>query len=110
MIDGGGMVPTLGSWGQISIPYNCTIIGWTLTSDVPGSAVIDVLRSTYPNFPTTVSIAGTDKPTLVSSQKNTDSTLVGWGNTALNANDELQISLSSVSGCTRLNLTLVIVV
>jgi hypothetical protein len=109
-IDGRGSVPAVGSEGQVSIPYNCTIVGWTLTADQSGSAVIDVLRSTYSGFPTTASIAGTDKPTLTSAQKNTDSTLVGWGSTALNAGDELQISLSSISGCTRVNLTIAITV
>lgn len=110
VIDGGGQVPTLGSWGQISIPFNCTITGWTLTGDQSGSAVIDVLRSTFAGFPATVSIAGTDKPTLVSVQKNTDALLTGWGTTALNLGDVLQFNLNSVATCLRLNLTLAITV
>jgi hypothetical protein len=109
-IDGGGSVPTTGSWGQIAIPYNCTIVGWTITSDVSGSAVVDILRSTYGAFPTTVSIAGTDLPTLIAAQKNTDATLVGWGSTTLNLGDELQISLTSVATATRLNVTIVVTV
>jgi hypothetical protein len=110
VIDGGGSVPATGAWGQISIPYNCTITGWTITGDASGSAVIDVLRSTYSGFPTTSSIAGTDKPTLSSAQKNTDSTLTGWGSTALSAGDELQINLNSVTTCKRLNLTITVTV
>lgn len=110
LIDGGGAVPATGVWGQISLPYACTIKSWTLTSDVTGSAVIDLLRSTYAGFPTMASIAGTDKPTLVTAQKNTDSTLTGWGSTALNAGDELQINLNSVTTCQRLNLTVKITV
>jgi hypothetical protein len=106
VIDGRGSVPAAGSEGQISIPYNCTIIGWTLTADQSGSCVLDVLRSSYAAFPTTASIAGTDKPTLSSAQKNTDSTLTGWGSTALNAGDELQFNLNSASTVTRLNLTI----
>jgi hypothetical protein len=110
VIDGRGSVPAPGSLGQISIPCGATIIGWTITADQSGSAVLDVLRSSYSAFPTTASIAGIDKPTLSGAQKNTDSTLTGWGSTALNAGDELQISLSSISGCTRLNLSIAITV
>lgn len=110
VIDGGGAVPTLGPWGQISIPYNCTITGWTITGDQSGSAVIDVLRAPYAAFPTIASIAGSDKPTLSAAQKNVDSSLIGWGSTALNAGDELQVNLNSVATCTRLNLTITITV
>jgi hypothetical protein len=63
-MDGGGHIPTLGAQGQINVPVSCTLTGWTITSDQPGTAVVDVLHSTYPAFPATVSIAGTDKPTL----------------------------------------------
>jgi hypothetical protein len=110
VIDGRGSVPGAGAYGQISLPYNCTIVGWTLTADQSGSAIVDVLRGSYAAFPTTASIAGTDKPTLATAQKNTDSTLTGWGSTALNAGDELQINLNSASTVTRLNLTLKITV
>lgn len=110
VIDGGGSVPATGPWGQISLPYNCTIVSWTLTSDQNGSAVIDVLRGSFAAFPTTASIAGTDKPTLSGAQKNADSSLIGWSATALNLGDELQINLNSVATCTRLNLTIGITV
>jgi hypothetical protein len=106
VIDGGGSVPSTGLKGQLSIPAGCTITGWVLTSDVSGSAVVDVLRSTYAAFPTTASIAGTDMPTLSSAQKNQDLVLTGWGSTAINAGDEIQFNLVSVTTVTRLNITL----
>lgn len=109
VIDGAGLVPTTGAKGQISIPVACTVSQWILTADQSGSAVIDVLRSTYAGFPTTASIAGTDKPTLSAVQKNRNTgPLASWGSTALVAGDELQINLNSVTTCTRLNLTLVL--
>ena len=105
VIDGGGFVPATGSWGQIQIPYGCTITSVTLTADQSGSAVIDLLKSTYAGFPGSLtSIAASDKPTLSTAQKYTDSTLTGW-TTALSAGDILQIYLDSVTTCTRLNLT-----
>jgi hypothetical protein len=109
VVDGGGSVPGTGVYGQIAIPYNCTIVGWTITADQSGSAVIDVLHSTYAGFPTTASIAASDKPTLSSAQKNTDTTLTGWS-PALTAGDELQINLNSVTTCNRLNLTIKITI
>lgn len=105
VIDGGGSVPSTGVYGQVSVPFACTVIGWNLTADASGSAVIDVLRSTGAGFPSTSSIAGTDKPTLSSAQRAHDTTLSGWGSTALAQFDELQVDLSSVATCQRLNLT-----
>jgi hypothetical protein len=106
VIDGGGSVVTTGVKGSVSIPANATITGWVITADQVGSAVVDVLRSTYSGYPTTSSIAGTDKPTLSSAQKNADSALSGWGSTALSAGDILQFNVNSCTTCTRLNITL----
>jgi hypothetical protein len=108
-IDGGGAVVSTGAKGQLSVPVNCTITGWVLTGDQAGSAVVDVLRSTYGAFPTTSSIASTDKPTLAAVQKNENLAVSAW-TTALNAGDQLQFSVTSASTVTRLNLTLVITV
>jgi hypothetical protein len=108
VIDGGGSVPSTGAWGQISVPVGCTVTGWVLTGDASGSAVVDVLRSTYSGFPTTSSIAGTDKPTLSSAQKNENLSISAWSSTSLSAGDQLQINLNSVTTCKRLNLTLIV--
>ena len=81
-----------------------------ITADQAGSAVVDILRSTYAAFPTTVSIAGTDKPTLTSAQKNQDLTLTGWGNTAINPGDIIQANLNSVTTVTQIFVTLGITV
>jgi hypothetical protein len=105
VIDGGGSVPSTGAKGQVSIPTACTVTGWVLTADVSGSAVVDVLRSTYAGFPTTSSIAGSDKPTLSSVQNNSNLAVSAW-TTAINAGDEIQFNLNSVTTCTRLNLTI----
>src|SRR5271157_301282 len=107
VIDGGGAVPGTGAYGQINVPVACTVTGWVLTADQSGSAVVDVLRSTYAGFPTTSSIAGTDKPTLSSVQKNENLSEGSWGSTALAAGDQIQVNLNSVTTCTRLNLTII---
>jgi hypothetical protein len=105
-IDGGGSTPGTGVKGQISIPTSCTLTGWVITADQTGSAVVDILRSTYAAFPTTSSIAGTDKPTLTSQRKNEDLTLTGWGSKSISSGDIIQFSLSSVSTVTFIDVTL----
>ena len=106
--DGGGSVIGTGKKGQVSIPVNCTVLSWILTSDQSGSAVVDVLRSTYAAFPTTSSIAGSDLPTLSSAQKAENLTISAWGSVALIAGDELQFAVNSATTVTRLNLTLLV--
>ena len=106
VIDGGGAVPATGAWGQISVPVACTVTGWILTADVSGSCVVDIKRSTYSGFATTSSIAGTDKPTLSSVQKNQNLTISAWGSTAIAAGDQIQFYLDSASTLTRINITL----
>jgi hypothetical protein len=110
-IDGGGSVITTGAKGQLSIPVACTITGWILTADQSGSAVVDVLLSTFTGFPGSLaSIAGTDQPTLTSEQAAEDLTLDGWGNVAVPAGSIIQFYVDSVATVTRLNLTLNVVI
>lgn len=108
-IDGGGSTPSTGAKGQWDVPVGCVITGWVLTADQSGSAVVDVLKNTYAAFPTTASIAGSDKPTLVTSQKNENLAVSQWTTTLLQG-DQLQVSLSSVTTCQRLNLTIRVII
>lgn len=106
VIDGGGSAITTGVKGQVSIPADCLINGWNLTADQAGSAVVDVLHSTYAGFPTAASIAGSDRPTLSSAQKNQNAGPLSAWTTALTAGDILQFQVVSCTTCTRLVLTL----
>src|SRR3990167_2911775 len=107
IIDGGGSVITSGEKGHLEIPFACTITGWTLLADQSGSIVIDVWKDTYANFPPTVAdtIAGTEKPTLASVQKNQDLTLSTW-TTGLLQGDVLGFNVDSVTTVTRIALAL----
>lgn len=106
-IDGSGSVPSTGVRARVSVPIACEVTGWVLVADASGSAVIDVLRSGYSGFPTTSSIAGTDKPTLSTVQKNENlGPLTNWGSTAIAAGDVLEFNLVSVTTCKLLSLTL----
>jgi len=95
-IDGGGGPITTGSKLYRIIDFSGTITGWTIVSDQTGSIVLDIKRATYSDFPTTTSIAGSEKPTLSSARKNQDNSLSTW-TTSLSAGDILEFVVDSVS-------------
>ena len=104
-INGGGSAITTGTKGEIQIPYDCTIASVTLLADQTGSAVLDVWKDTYANYPPDVAdtITASAKPTLSSAIKYTDSTLTGW-TTAVTAGDTIRFRVDSASTVTRLTL------
>lgn len=103
---GGGVIPT-GVALYVEVPISLTITGWTLVADQSGSMVVDVWLDTYANFPPTVAdtIAGTEKPTLSSAQKNQDLTLTTW-TTDIDAGDVLGFNIDSCSTINQAVLTL----
>lgn len=105
-IDGGGAVITTGVAGPgLVVPCNCTINSVTLIADVSGSAVIDILKSTYAGFPPVSSICASAKPTLSSAQKSQDTTLTGW-TTSVSAGDILYFNVNSCSTITAVTVAL----
>jgi len=93
--------------GYVTIPYSGTITGWDILGDQSGSIVIDVWKDTYATFPPSVadSIAGSEKPTLSSAQKNQDNALSTW-TTAVTANDIVAFNVDSASTVTRVTLSI----
>jgi hypothetical protein len=87
------------------IPYNMTISSWTIVADQTGSIVIDVLRSDYTSFPPTLSIAGSEKPTLSSASKNQDLSLSTW-TTGITAGDIVRFNVDSASTVTKVTLSI----
>jgi hypothetical protein len=106
IIDGGGSAITTGSKGFIIVP-KCTIQGWVVLADQSGSIVVDVKRATYSGFPTMTSIAGSEKPTLSTVQKNQDMSLTTWTDLTLDDNDILEFYVDSATTVTRVTVTLV---
>jgi hypothetical protein len=110
-IDGQGVpLSAPSNHGVASFPFTGTISGWTLTSDVPGSAVLDILACSYAAFPGGLaSICGSNKPTLASQQKNEALDVSSlFTQTAFNQGDQLQFVLDSASSVTQLTLTLIL--
>jgi hypothetical protein len=106
-ISNDGASLTTGIKGDVVIPFNATITEWSLLADQTGSAVVDIWKDTYGNYPPTVgdSITGSAKPTITSSDKGQSSTLTGW-TTTVNAGDILRFNIDSVSTIQRLSINL----
>ena len=107
IIDGGGVAITTGIKGDLTIPFGSTINSVTMLADQSGSAVVDVWKDTYANFPPTVAdtITASAKPTITTATKSTDATLTGW-TTAVTAGDTIRFNVDSCSTITRLTLSL----
>jgi hypothetical protein len=107
IMDGGGSPVTTGIKGDLQVPFDCVIEEWTLLADASGSVVVDIWKDTYANYPPVVgdSITASAKPTISASNKGQSSTLTGW-TTTITAGDILRFNVDSVSGLTRLTLSL----
>lgn len=99
-VDGAGTALTTGTKGYRYIEQNCTITGWHVRSDISGSVVFDVKRST-------ISLAGSEKPTLSASTSNSDLALSTW-TTSLVAGDIIEFIIDSASTVTRATLTILV--
>jgi len=106
-IDGGGSAITTGTKGFITVPYPCTITQVTMLADQSGSAVVDVWKDTYANYPPTVAdtITAAAKPTISAAVKSQDSTLTGW-TTSVSAGDVIGFNVDSAATITRLTVVL----
>jgi hypothetical protein len=105
VIDGYGSTITTGKKGVLVTDCDYTVTGWTIIANQSGSIVVDVKRSTYANYPTTSSIAGSELPTLTSAQKNEDLSLTTW-TTSLSARDIIEFEVNSVTSVTRATVAL----
>jgi hypothetical protein len=104
---GNGAVITPGIITYVRAPRTATISKVTLLADQVGSAVLDIYKDDYANFPPTAadSICASAKPTLSSANKYEDSTLTGW-TTSVTAGQVLGFTLDSCSTITQITLQL----
>lgn len=99
--------PTNGMQVDWVAPCDGTITRWTALGDASGSAVIDIWKDTYANFPPTVAdtITAAAKPTISAATKGQSSTLTGW-TTSFSKGDIFRFNVDSVSGLSRLALAI----
>ncbi len=103
----GATLATVGEIVYVEVPFAMTITAARIVADASGSAVVDVWKDTYSNFPPTVAdtITASAKPTLSSAQKSQDTTLTGW-TTSVSAGDWIAFKLESMSTATKVVVTL----
>lgn len=110
-VDGAGSAITTGVKGYKSFPVAGTITRVRMLADQSGSAVIDIWKDTFANYPPTVAdtITAAAKPTLSTQDHSEDSTLTGW-TTSVSAGDVFGFKVDSATTVTRVTLELTIVV
>lgn len=109
VIDGGGSAITTGVKGYIEVPFDCSIQSVRMLADVSGSAVVDIWKDTYANYPPTDadSITASAVPTISASIKSEDATLTGW-TTTVSKGDMLGFNVDSASTITKLTVSLLV--
>jgi hypothetical protein len=97
-INGNGTAIAAGAAGSKIIPYNCTITGWEVISASSGNLVVTVNKSTTtsPTAPSWSAVSGSEKPTLSSAARNTDTSLTTW-TTSVSAGNQIQVSIDSAT-------------
>lgn len=115
VIDGGGAVPSTGLQGFLRVPFSCNIVSATLLADQTGSIVVDVFKCTYAQFnggsthPVSADkITSSTPPTISSSTKSEDTSLVSWTKT-LEEDCILGFNVNSVSTIQRVTISLKVI-
>lgn len=105
--DGGTSTPSADSKARVTCPVAGTIVRARIYADQSGSAVVDIWKDTWANYPPTVAdtITASAKPTLSTAISAEDTTLTGW-TTAVSAGDAFIANLDSVTTCTQVNVEL----
>lgn len=106
VVDNGSIAMTTGSKGYLTIDVTGSIESWILVSNSPGNLLIDIKKSTFADFPNTISICNGNNPSLQSEAKNSDINLLGWDKT-LNAGDIIEYEvINSSTSITRFSIAL----
>lgn len=112
VMNGSGTDIATGVKGYIKIPVTGKITEWeVVATESGGSITIDLWADTYANFPPVVgdSITTSEKPTLTTAQKNTDTSLNGGSGWAVTQGSWLVVNVDSCSGVTVATLALKLV-
>ncbi len=107
IFDGNGSDVPAGSQADLQIPFDCTIVSWTMLAESTGSCDVDIWVDSYANYPptNTDSITGGDEPDINSSNKATDSTLPAW-TLGINAGDTMRFNVDFCSSISRFTIQL----
>ena len=112
-VNNGSQVLTTGIKGHRTIPYDCTIIDWRVTSTDTGAIEWDLNYATYANFPTftAFSIHASEAPGIAASGSKDESSgaiEARWTPFELSAGTIIQFDINSVTSLTNCVLELTI--
>ena len=107
VIDGGGSAIETGEKGHLRVTSRLKIKEVAMLADQTGSIVVDIWKSSYPNFPPADenSITASTPPTISSSYKSRDISLEGWTKD-LAAGDILAFNVDSCTTITRVTINI----
>jgi hypothetical protein len=109
VLDGAGLVLTVGIKLDIEIPFDLTFTGWTLLANLSGAIKIDLWKDTYTNFPpdNADSITNAHEPEITASgTKAQDLAITDWSGESCTAGDIIRVNIDSVATITRATLSL----
>lgn len=107
--EAGTAVIGTGIAGWVEVPFPCTIVAARGLADATGSAVVDIWKDTYANYPPTDadSITAAAPVTLAGTANSQDTTLTGW-TTSVAAGDILYFNVDSASTIKKLLVSLTV--
>jgi hypothetical protein len=102
----GAAIP-VGKAGEIEIPFDCMVTGWTIleSTGIASNITIDIRRASYDQYPSFLSIAGTEKPMLAGAIKNRDLEIPSWSG-ELSRGDIIAAYVESNSGAEIITLSI----
>jgi hypothetical protein len=108
VIDGGGSAITSGVKADIQLPFGIALNNWSCVAKETGSIYIDLWRTSYNNFPPTVSNtmhAGQTGPRLLNKIKDTGNTSAWAGDTGA-AGEYIRVNVNSATTVTLVTMSL----
>ena len=104
-IDANSNFITNGNKGYITMPYDGIITDWQIVGNTSGNIQVDIKKSSYSNYPTTISITNGNYIGMTSSYKNNDNILYNWL-LNFNKNDIFEFDVISTSNLNKVNIVL----
>ena len=108
VVDNTPNVYTTGLKTSVIMPYDGSIVSWTIIGDQSGTTVVDLWKTNYAGYPSDVStsVTGGNYIKLTNQTKNTDSALTGWTKNFSNG-DIYQFNVNSVTSLNKILINII---
>ena len=108
IFDEGGSALSTGVKGYIEVPFDCSVLGWSLLGDQSGSIVVDIWKDIFANYPPTNAdtITNGNEPTVSTATNAKDVDLGDWTTQGINRGEILGFNIDSNTSFTLVTLSL----